>query len=129
MASYSDRKYKIQALAIGACIILLVIYALWDPSRNLFPRCPFLALTGLECPGCGSQRAVHALLHGNISTAFGFNPLMIILLPYLAVCAYLELLGGKRRFPKARRILMGQEACLILLMLFIIFFVIRNFVL
>ena len=123
------RKYTIQALLLGACVVLIAVYALLDPSRTMFPRCPFLSLTGLECPGCGSQRAVHSLLHGDIAAAFGFNALLVLMLPYLAVCIYLEFLGGKRRFPRLRRILMGKEACFVLLGLFAGFFVLRNFVL
>jgi hypothetical protein len=73
------------ALVIGAAAIL---YAL-DPARaGMLPGCPFHALTGLWCPGCGSTRALHQLLHGHLSAAFGFNPLAISLLPlvgYLAV--------------------------------------------
>lgn len=41
-------------------------------------------LTGLWCPGCGSQRALHALLHGHVGTAIGLNVLMMCALPLLA---------------------------------------------
>ena len=47
------------------------------------PKCMFHELTGLECPACGNQRALHALLHGNIKSAFSYNPLFVISLPYL----------------------------------------------
>ncbi|TMR29466.1 DUF2752 domain-containing protein, partial [Actinomadura geliboluensis] len=33
------------------------------------------------CPGCGLMRLVHALTHGDVATAFGFNPLVFVLLP------------------------------------------------
>ena len=26
--------------------------------------CPFKAMTGLDCPGCGATRAIHQLLNG-----------------------------------------------------------------
>ncbi|PYV86056.1 MAG: hypothetical protein DMG90_22080 [Acidobacteria bacterium] len=32
-------------------------------SSGIFPPCPFLWLTGFYCPGCGSLRALHQLLH------------------------------------------------------------------
>ncbi|MGL5683791.1 MAG: DUF2752 domain-containing protein [Marinifilaceae bacterium] len=50
---------------------------------GFFPPCPFYKLTGLQCPGCGSQRAIHSLLNGNITQAFGYNPLMVLSIPYL----------------------------------------------
>jgi hypothetical protein len=49
-----------------------------DPSKNqLFPRCAFNALTGYYCPGCGSQRAIHSLLHLNISGVVAHNFLFL----------------------------------------------------
>ena len=123
----AKRKFTIQALVIGACVVLLAVYGLFDPARRFFPRCPFHMLTGLDCPGCGSQRAVHSLLHGDVSTAFGYNQLLVVMLPYLAVCIWLEYFGGKHRFPWLRRVLLGKEACIVLLAVFILFFVGRNF--
>jgi hypothetical protein len=67
-----------------------VIYT-YPPAENTFyPRCMFHVATGLECPGCGSTRAVHHLLHGRIAEAFLLNPfffavmiLMLVMLPSL----------------------------------------------
>ena len=41
----------------------------------LVPGCPFHALTGVPCPGCGTTRAALALARGDVSAAFGWNPL------------------------------------------------------
>jgi hypothetical protein len=58
-----------------------------DPARGgVFPACPFHRLTGLWCPGCGMTRALHALLHGDITAAMGSNlflPLAVLLGGYL----------------------------------------------
>jgi hypothetical protein len=65
---------------------LAVLY-LFSPERyGFYPRCLFRELTGLDCPGCGSLRSVHHLLHGEIATAFLFNPLLYFLVPALLVC-------------------------------------------
>ena len=54
-----------------------VIVAYFDPkSQGLFPLCPLFALTGLACPGCGLTRGFHALFHGDVLTALGFNALL-----------------------------------------------------
>ena len=37
--------------------------------------CPFRALTGLPCPGCGMTRAFCSMGHGDLSGAFGYNAL------------------------------------------------------
>ncbi|MFW6152211.1 MAG: DUF2752 domain-containing protein [Verrucomicrobiota bacterium] len=74
--------FPILLLAVGAPAIVL-IYAL-DPAKTaLFPPCPFKLVTGHACPGCGSLRALHALLHGNIKVAFGLNPLAVLSLPLI----------------------------------------------
>ncbi len=39
--------------------------------------CAFYELTGLYCPGCGSGRAVYALLHGDWRGAFRHNWLLL----------------------------------------------------
>lgn len=62
----------------GVAVVLIGIYFTFDPTQNhLFPSCPFHSLTGLYCPGCGSQRAFHSLLHLDIQKAFSFNALFV----------------------------------------------------
>jgi hypothetical protein len=60
--------------------------AVVDPNvAGHFPTCPFLAITGWYCPGCGALRAVHALAHGDLSTALARNPFAVVAAGYLAV--------------------------------------------
>ncbi|GIH74101.1 DUF2752 domain-containing protein [Planobispora longispora] len=67
------------ALAAGAGVAFV---AAVDPNEpGHYPSCPFLALTGFYCPGCGGLRAVHALAHGDPVTAVGLNPLLVLGLP------------------------------------------------
>lgn len=37
--------------------------------------CPFRAVTGLPCPGCGMTRAFCSIGHGDFAGAFGYNAL------------------------------------------------------
>jgi len=48
-----------------------------------YPTCPFLWLTGLYCPGCGSLRAVHDLVHLDLAGAWSMNPFLVLVLPAL----------------------------------------------
>src|SRR5687767_9946485 len=58
-------------LAAGAVYLFV-----FEPGRSgFFPICPFRFLTGFTCPGCGTTRALHQILHGHILTAFTLNPL------------------------------------------------------
>ena len=73
------------ALNVLAVLAVAAFLTLWDPTRSLgWARCPFHALTGLHCAGCGTLRALHQLLHGHLRAAVGLNPLTIVLLPFLA---------------------------------------------
>jgi len=48
-----------------------------DPFRAGLPDCPFHAVTGLHCPGCGSTRATYLLLHGDVAGALAMNALVL----------------------------------------------------
>ena len=50
---------------------------------HLLP-CPFKLLTGIDCPGCGFQRSVLALVQGNLHKSFALYPPAIPLLLYFA---------------------------------------------
>jgi hypothetical protein len=77
------RKIKFLIL-IGLGVIPFSILYFFNPVQTpFFPVCPFHALTGLYCPGCGTARAIHQLLHGHLLRALSLNPLMIISLPFL----------------------------------------------
>src|SRR6056297_1458833 len=57
---------------------LAVLYFLLNPDETeFFPRCIFHSLTGYYCPGCGSQRAIHNLLHLDIAGVVGNNFLFL----------------------------------------------------
>lgn len=63
---------------------ILFLYGFYNPSQSsYFLACPFKTITGFHCPGCGSQRAIHQLLHFNIIGAFRLNPLMVLSLPLI----------------------------------------------
>lgn len=72
--------------ATGAGIGALALLAVVSPEEpGHYPSCPFLTLTGLYCPGCGSLRVVHAMTQGDVATAWDLNPLALILLPAVLV--------------------------------------------
>ena len=67
------------AAASGVALVAAV-----DPNQpGHYPVCPFLSLTGLFCPGCGTLRALHALTRGDVVTGFDRNPMTMLTLPLL----------------------------------------------
>lgn len=91
------------ALLIIASVAALIILYLFDPqTAPFYPVCFFHQATGLDCPGCGALRALHALLHGHLVQAIRFNALFILTIPvtlWLGARAILCLLAG-RPFPR-----------------------------
>ncbi|WBO83896.1 DUF2752 domain-containing protein [Hymenobacter yonginensis] len=89
------------AVVLLAGLALAALYFRLNPAHYPFPRCPVNWLTGLHCPGCGTQRALHALLHGRLTEAVGFNLLAATLAPLVALGllheARLQLSGQPRR--------------------------------
>ena len=76
----------VQLLASSVLFLaaLVLLHSSNPATSGLFPPCPFLWLTGWYCPGCGSLRALHQLLHGNVRAAFAFNPFAVLTFPFLA---------------------------------------------
>lgn len=82
-------------LFLGLCIL----YYVADPSvQRFFPSCPLYRYTGWPCPGCGSQRAIHALLHGDFIKALSYNALLMLFIPLLAVLIWADIF--KRKNPQ-----------------------------
>lgn len=73
---------------LGGCAVLLAAgfsYALWVRFTGLAIPCPFRAVTGLLCPGCGVTRLCLALLQGDWAAAWQANPVLLLLIPVLLV--------------------------------------------
>lgn len=109
-------------------VILLVIYFyVFDPDTNasFFLKCPFYEITGYQCPGCGSQRAFHALLHGDFQKAFRQNILFLLGIPYVGFLFLTSF--NKEKYQKIRGLLLSSWTILAIILLALIFGVVRNF--
>jgi hypothetical protein len=74
---------------------ITAFYFFWNPAENpLLPSCPFKNLTNFYCPGCGGQRAFHAILHGKFIEAFHDNFLIFIIIPIVFYKIILQLNGS-----------------------------------
>ena len=113
-------------VAIAALVVVAgVIYATFDPSASrFFPRCPFLMLTGLKCPGCGTQRAIHALLHGALLTALRFNALLPTSVVLLALYGYAEVV--RKSHPRFYSRVNSSTAITAVLIVVVAWWIVRN---
>jgi hypothetical protein len=85
---------RIASLTAVAAVGAWVVYTFAPTQYRFYPRCPFFLLTGMQCPGCGTTRALHQLLHGNIEAAFRLNPMLFVLLA-VALCAVPSIVRGR----------------------------------
>jgi hypothetical protein len=78
-------------------------------QNHLLP-CPFKYLTGIDCPGCGFQRAVLALIQGNLYKSIGLYPAAIPLLLFFIygiADSYLKLDTPKSTLKKTFYMIIG----------------------
>lgn len=90
------------ALAALGGAVLLAYLCVFDPGKGGYPSCPFRFFTGLDCPGCGSQRCLHDLLHGRLAQAWADNAFLLLAVP-LAVVHWAVLRGAGDRLASATR--------------------------
>jgi hypothetical protein len=117
--------YTFGYLLLGAALAAL-FFAFNPEQSELFPKCPFHALTGFDCPGCGSQRAIHSLLHGNFAAAIDYNLLLVfampVLLTHFGYVAYNTITGNTASF----KILHMAATPKIVFALILLFWILRN---
>lgn len=77
-------------------VAVVFIYYSYDPLQSIFfPKCIFKTLTGYDCPGCGTQRALHAFLHGHFVEAFRYNIFFVILLVFFPLYFFAKFFNQK----------------------------------
>ena len=92
------------AVGIAGAAALWWLWA-WDPAAGAgrYVMCPFYGFTGLHCPGCGTLRALHRLLHLDLPGAWAFNPLTVLCVAALAADGPLRVVAARWRAAQLRR--------------------------
>ena len=111
----------VAAAAIGGAVLLRVR----DPRTSTYLPCPFHALTGLWCPGCGATRAIGDLTRGDLAAAASSNVVAVVLAVGAVVVWTLWLRARwTGRTPALPRI--DRPARIALIATLIVFTVVRN---
>ena len=105
---------------------LLALYYLNNPTTStFFPKCIFYKSTGLHCPGCGSQRAFHNILQGNIIAGLKHNLLLVLLIAVLFYKTILFVLK-KMTNKEYKSLLQNSYVIKTILVLIIVYWILRN---
>ncbi|WP_366937736.1 DUF2752 domain-containing protein [uncultured Apibacter sp.] len=84
-------KYLILFLTLLLIALVCIYYYYYDPGKSNYGLpCFFKLVTGLNCAGCGGQRALHNLLHGNFLLALRYN-FFIYLIPFFLYLFYVNI--------------------------------------
>ena len=122
------KKYSVNPTRIGILFLLIigvcVYFYQFNPSVNegYFLRCPTNSIFGINCPGCGVQRAIHHLLHLELMEAFRANLLFVLSLPFLFFIGIDSILGTK----KTTQLLSNKFVIVGLLLVVLLFGILRN---
>lgn len=124
MPTKSNTLIKISIVIL--LISVLSLYLFLNPSEyDLFPKCPFYSFTGIYCAGCGSQRAIHQIVNGNIITGIQHNYLLVLVfgvLSYKTIIYFLNKIYTKT----FSDIFHKPIATKIILILVLLFWMLRN---
>lgn len=111
-------------VAISAASVIFVFY-LANSSYGAPPlRCGIKALTGFDCPGCGSQRAFQALLRGDFMAAWGYNAFALVAAPVAVFLIVVE--AGRERWPRFHRAMLSKWTVIAASVAIVAWWIIRN---
>jgi len=116
----------IQFVLLFILIGIAVLFYFLDPvQHSLFPQCIFHSISGYHCPGCGSQRAIHSLVHLNFAGVVGNN---FLFLPALLLIAYHYIRPPLNNFMKWKlpNIFYSKKTPWIIFAVVVLFWILRN---
>jgi 4-hydroxybenzoate polyprenyltransferase len=119
-------KLKRVLIVLLALVGFTLLYILNPTTQAFMPKCPFRLLTGLSCPGCGFQRALHALLHGRIFEAASYNLYLVYAGPYALALLIQDYFLPQKQKEKWMKVLEHKYVVYFYIYTFMIWLVVRN---
>lgn len=106
---------------------IMFVYYFIDPLQGSFPiHCMWKELTGSECPSCGTQRALHGLMHGEIIKALRFNFFFVISLPYAFIAVLCSWYNYNNIFNRIKLIVYDSRTLKLYVLFYFLWWIIRN---
>lgn len=78
---------------MGSFFLIAISWISWNYFCLLYAKpgieiCILKRTVGLACPSCGTTRSILHILHGDLISAFFFNPLGIVLFPGIVLMPF-----------------------------------------
>lgn len=107
-------KWRIGILVLGILWCIAVYFGNPNNPNSLLPACPTYKFLGIYCAGCGSTRALYALLHLDFATAIRQNVFFVCLIPFIVMGIF---------YPKTTSV---KYVPLTILIAMIVYIILRN---
>lgn len=121
----TNKKIRWSIILTSVLLIGTIRFVHVDAFKVFYFPCSFHKYTGLYCPGCGSSRAMNAMLHLDILKALSHNIMVVIFLPviiYWAIAESLEVYWNKK-LPRPH---LSKQLIMSIFWTFIAFWILRN---
>lgn len=116
--------------ACGMIVVLIIgsiLLYFFEPEKTLWmPKCPVYVLTGLKCPACGFQRAIHSLFHFKFAQAVRYNFFLVLAIPYAVSLVIVTWLDTKNKLTRLRQLCYSHVTIYIYLFCFVAWWIVRN---
>lgn len=123
---FAKTRFLKTIVVVMAFVFMVKFYYTFNPEQYYwFPKCPVYRFTGLECPSCGNQRALHALLHGDVETALRYNLFGVVAFPY-AIMLVIASFCTSIRLLKIRKFLLSKTMVSVYVILYLLWGIVRN---
>lgn len=124
--AYRQRARRRLALILTAIAFAVAVLLIVPPTTSdIYAPCPWRAITGTHCPGCGSLRGLSGLLGGDVLALPRNNMLAALAVPFLGLSFWAlvsQALFGYRPY----RIMLTKTETLLLAMAIIAYGILRN---
>ena len=111
-------------------LLVVGIFALYywvNPLCEKFPlQCPWYILTNTQCPSCGMQRALHALMHGEFSHALSYNYFFVLSIPYALMAVVSTWYNFNHVFDGLKFYVFHRYTLTCYIILYFVWWIIRN---
>lgn len=118
--------------ACGIIIVFIIgsiLLFVFDPEKYLWmPKCPVYVLTGMKCPACGFQRAMHSMLHLRFAQAVKYNLFLVLAIPYAISLVIVTWLDPKNKLKRLRQLCYSRKTIFFYLFCFVTWWIVRNII-